>query len=87
MLSALSARLRTDDTQAYIRFECKGDNPVSTLGVGGNGLREKKIIVAHTLKWLSGLVCLATFFLCIVDHDTTGIESITVDVTGHIKDI
>ena len=61
MLSALPARLRTDDTQAYIRMDCKGGNPVSAPGVGGNGLR-KKIIVAHTLKWPSGLVCLVTCF-------------------------
>ena len=59
VLSALPARLRTDDTQAYIRMDCKRGNPVSALGVGGNGLW-KKIIVAHTLKWPSGLVCLAT---------------------------
>ena len=26
-----------DDTQAYIRMDCKGGNPVSALGVGGNG--------------------------------------------------
>ena len=61
VLSALPARLRTDDTQAYIRMDCKRGNPVSALGVGGNGLW-KKIIVAHTLKWPSGLVCLATAY-------------------------
>ena len=59
VLSALPARLRTDDTQAYIRMDCKRGNPVSALGVGGNGLWTK-IIVAHTLKWPSDLVCLAT---------------------------
>ena len=61
MLSALPARLRTDDTQAYTRMDCKRGNPVSALGVhvGGNGLWNKTI-VAHTLKWPSGLVCLAT---------------------------
>ena len=59
VLSALPARLRIDDTQAYIRMDCKGGNPVSALGVGGNGLWNKTI-VAHTLKWPSGLVCLAT---------------------------
>ena len=53
VLSALPARLRTDDTQAYIRMGCKRGNPVSALGVGGNGLWTK-IIVAHTLKWPSG---------------------------------
>ena len=58
VLSALPARLRTDDTQAYIRIDCKRGNPVSALGVGGNSLWKKKI-VAHTLKWPSGLVCLA----------------------------
>ncbi len=26
-----------DDTQAYIRMDCKGGNPVSAPGVGGNG--------------------------------------------------
>ena len=36
----------------------KGGNPVSALGVGGNGLWKK--IVAHTLNWPSGLVCQAT---------------------------
>ena len=59
MLSALPARLRTDDTQAYICMDCKRGNPVSALRVGGNG-RLKKIIVAHSLKLPSGLVCLAT---------------------------
>ena len=59
VLSALPARLRIDDTQAYIRMDCKRGNPVSALGVGGIGLWTK-IIVAHTLKWPSGLVCLAT---------------------------
>ena len=58
VLSALP-RLRTDDTQAYIRMDCKGGNPVSALGVGGNCLWNK-FIVAHTMKWPSGLVCLAT---------------------------
>ena len=57
MLSAIPARLLIDDTQAYIHMDCKGGNPVSVLGVGGNGLW-KKIVVAHTLKWPSGLVCL-----------------------------
>ena len=52
-------RLQTDDTQAYIRMDCKRGNPVSALGVGGNSLWNK-LIVAHTLKWPSGLVCLAT---------------------------
>ena len=52
-------RLRIDDTQAYIRMNCERGNPVSALGVGGNGLWTK-IIVAHTLMWPSGLVCLAT---------------------------
>ena len=33
VLSALPARLRIDDTQAYIRMDCKGINPVSALGV------------------------------------------------------
>ena len=59
MLSAPPARLLMDDTQAYIHMDCKGGNPVSALGVGGNGLW-KEIIVAHTLKWPSGLVCHAT---------------------------
>ena len=38
VLSALPARLRTDDTQAYmyIRMDCQRGNPVSALGVGGN---------------------------------------------------
>ena len=36
VLSALPARLLIDDTQDYIRKECKGV-PVSALGVGGNG--------------------------------------------------
>ena len=57
VLSVLPAKLRTDDTQAYIRLGCKrGD---LRPGVGGNGLW-KQIIVANTLKWPSGLVCLAT---------------------------
>ena len=59
VLSALPARLRIDDTQAYIHMDCKRGNPVSAPGVGGNGLWNKKI-VAHTLKRPSGLVCLAT---------------------------
>ena len=37
VLSALPARLLIDDTQACIRMNCKGGNPVSALGVGGNG--------------------------------------------------
>ena len=40
----------TDDTQAYIRMDCKRGNSVSALGVGGNGLWTKTI-VANTLKW------------------------------------
>ena len=61
VLSALPARLRIDDFQAYmyIRMDCERGNSVSALGVGGNGLGTE-IIVAHTLKWTSGLVCLAT---------------------------
>ena len=31
-------------------WTCKGGNPVSALGVAGNGLWNK-IIVAQTLKW------------------------------------
>ena len=37
VLSAPPARLLMDDTQAYIRMNCKGGNPVSAPGVGGNG--------------------------------------------------
>ena len=59
MLSALPARLWIEDTQAYIRMGCERGNPISALGVGGNGLW-KKTIVAHTLKWPPGLVCQAT---------------------------
>ena len=62
VLSALPARLRTDDTRAYIHMDCKGGIPVSAPGVGGNDLWNK-IIVAHTLKWPSGFVCLAIFFI------------------------
>ena len=32
--------LRTDDTQAYIRMDCKRGTPVSALGVGGNWPQE-----------------------------------------------
>ena len=33
-----------DDTQAYIRMDCERGNPVSALGVGGNGFwREQKL--------------------------------------------
>ena len=39
--SALPAKLRTDDTQAYLRMDCKRGNPVSALGVGGNSLWKK----------------------------------------------
>ena len=53
-------------------WSLKGVNPVSALGVGGNDLWTK-IIVAHTLKWPSGLVCLATciilFFNFITNHE------------------
>ena len=51
-----------DDTQAYIRMDCRGGSPVSVPGVrvGGKQLFEKKSIVAHALKWPLGLVCLAT---------------------------
>ena len=35
VVSAL--RLLVDDTQAYILTDCKGGNPVSAPGVGGNG--------------------------------------------------
>ena len=38
----------------------KKGNSVSALGVGGNSLWNK-ITVANTLKWSSGLVCLATY--------------------------
>ena len=41
VLSALPTRLRIDDTQAYIRMDCERGNPVSALGVGGNGLWKK----------------------------------------------
>ena len=41
MFFALPAMLRTDDTQAYIRMDCKMGNPVWALGVGGNGLWKK----------------------------------------------
>ena len=46
VLSALPARHWTDDTQVYLRMDCKG--------VTG------KKIVAHTLKLPSGRVCMAT---------------------------
>ena len=36
VLSALPARLRIDDTQAYIHSDCKEEPIVSALGVGGN---------------------------------------------------
>ena len=36
VLSALPARLLMDDTKAYICMDCKGGNPVSAPGVGGN---------------------------------------------------
>ena len=58
VLSALPARLLMDDTKAYIHMDCKGGNPVSAPGAGGNGLWKK--IVANTLKWPSGLVSLKT---------------------------
>ena len=41
VLSALPARLRIEDTQAYICMDCERGNPVSALGVGGNGLWKK----------------------------------------------
>ena len=63
-LSALPVRLRIDDTQAYmymyIRMDCRGGNPVTALGVGGNG-PWKKMVVTHNLKWPSSLVSLATY--------------------------
>ena len=43
VLSVLPARLRIDDTQAYIHMYCERGNPVSALGVGGNRLRKKKL--------------------------------------------
>ena len=60
VLSALPARLLVNDTQAYILTDCKGGNPVSAPGIGGNSPWENSWFVAHTLKWPSGLVCLAT---------------------------
>ena len=47
VLSALPARLRIDDTQAYILMDCKRGKPVSALGVGGNGLRKKNNCSPH----------------------------------------
>ena len=46
VLSTLLDRLQTDDTQAYIRTDCKRGTPVSALGthVGGNGLWKKQIL-------------------------------------------
>ena len=49
-----------DDTQAYIHMDCKRGNPVSALGVAGNSPWKNRWFLAHTLKWPSGLVCLAT---------------------------
>ena len=43
VLSALPARLRLDDTQAYICMHGERGNPVSALGVGGNGPWKKKV--------------------------------------------
>ena len=54
VLSALPARLRTDDTQAYIRMDCKRGNPVSAQGVGGNGLWEKHNCSPHLEVALKG---------------------------------
>ena len=52
VLSAPPARLRTNDTQAYICMDCKRANPVSALGVyRWERPLGKKTIVAHTLKW------------------------------------
>ena len=50
VLSALPARIRTDDTQAHIRMDCERGNPVSALGVGGNSFWKKNKTVAHSLK-------------------------------------
>ena len=41
VLSALPARLRIEDTRANIHMNCERGNPVSALGVGGNGLWKK----------------------------------------------
>ena len=49
--------------EAYIRMDCKRGYPVSALGAGGNGLWEK--IVAHTLKWPSGLQALCVWRLAL----------------------
>ena len=46
--------------QAYIRMDCKGGNPDSAPRSRWQRPMEKTQIVAHTLKWPSGLVCLAT---------------------------
>ena len=37
----------TDDTHAYIHMDCKGGNPVSALGVGGNGPWKNKNCSPH----------------------------------------
>ena len=55
------------DTQAYIHMDCKGGNPVSAPGVGGNGSWQK-YIVALTLKRPSGFVCLALAYKFILKN-------------------
>ena len=41
VLFAVPARLLVDDSQAYIRMDCKGGNPISAPGVGGTGPWQK----------------------------------------------
>ena len=47
-------RLLMDDTQAYIRMDCKGWMSSWQWPLG------KGLIVSHTLNWPSDLECLAT---------------------------
>ena len=65
-----------DDTQACIRMDCRGGNPVSAQEMVATRPLEKLLIVAHTLKWPSGLVCLASCIQKVSDSNLKSKEVI-----------
>ena len=73
VLSALPARLRTDDTQAYIRMDCKRGNPVSDLGVGSNGLWKNNNCSPHLTNHLNPAWMWTTVQSVILFHVQLGV--------------
>ena len=94
VLSALPARLPTDDTQAYIRMDCKRGNPVSSLGVGGNGLWTKNNFSPHlevafrpcvSGNWHKKIYKKYHFFIIPRLYTHTSIQTGTVNVKREIS--